>query len=85
METYNTKEYLEDLGNDFAGFIGEKNWKDAHAIIANLDEKGFTNEASALRKDLNKAQFEHLENGDLKLNSAKKALEEVFPNVFKPI
>ena len=56
METYNTKEYLEDAGEDFKGFLSQRKWNDCRAIIADIEEKGF--DASELRRDMNKAMAE---------------------------
>lgn len=46
---------IEDMQADFDTAISEREWKDAQAIIDNLGDTGFENEALSLHHRLNRA------------------------------
>lgn len=50
--------FLEDAAIDFDGFLEKGDWKNCGAIIDNLGDMGFTNEALYLFQKMNRAKGE---------------------------
>lgn len=55
---YDHNTVLEDIGSDFINMLTAKDWGGARAVIDNLFDLGFDDEAYKLGKDFINAQFQ---------------------------
>lgn len=78
MSTTQNTQILEDSFADFQGFLSEKKWSDAEALIDSLGEQGFEDAARTLHQHLNAAKVGHLlENDPLELTEEQLAKEDL--------